>query len=124
MLPEKKPIEHTVAVVSVRLSFHPSELIPPKTLSQIGVVVNKCSFRRELVDQGLSRSYWKVHSHSEYISKNKILTFLHITVKDTDMRSSETYTECYRQYVHYIKYGPLGQLHPQKREIAKYLENY
>jgi hypothetical protein len=30
--------------------------------------------------------------------KNAFVTFLHISIKDTDMESSETYTKCYRQY--------------------------
>jgi hypothetical protein len=36
------------------------------------------------------------------LEKNQMLTFLHRTVQDTDMRSSETYTECYKQYMQYV----------------------
>jgi hypothetical protein len=45
------------------------------------------------------------------------------TVKDIKMKSSESYTECYRQYIHDVRYGPWGQPHPQEWEIAEYLEN-
>jgi hypothetical protein len=34
------------------------------------------------------------------------------TVKDIDMKSSESYTECYRQYIHDVRYVPWGSTHP------------
>jgi hypothetical protein len=80
--------------------------------SEIDVVGNKCSFTQGFVDQGLSRSYWKVQGHSKHKKENSILKFLHIVVQYTDMKSSKTYTKCYRQYMQYIRYGPWGQLHP------------
>jgi hypothetical protein len=40
-------------------------------LSSVVDVDNKCSFRQGLVDQGISRSYWKVQGHSEHL-KEKI----------------------------------------------------
>jgi hypothetical protein len=69
------------------------------------------------VVQGLSMSFWKVQGHSEH---NPVSTFLHIIIKDTDMRSSETYTECYRQYIQYIWFHPGLNPIPPKREIADY----
>jgi hypothetical protein len=63
-------------------------------------------------------------SFRAYNTKIKIYHFF-ITVKDTDMKYSETYFECYRQYMHYIKYGPWGQPHPQKLgKIAECIKNY
>ena len=35
------------------------------------------------------------------------------TLKDIDMRSSESFTECYRQYSHDVRCGPWDQPHPQ-----------
>ena len=34
------------------------------------------------------------------------------TVIDIHIRSSESYTECYRQYIHDVRYGPWGHSHP------------
>jgi hypothetical protein len=34
------------------------------------------------------------------------------TVKDIHMKSSESYTECYRQYINDVRYGPWGHPHP------------
>jgi hypothetical protein len=45
------------------------------------------------------------------------------TVKDIDMRSSESYTECYRQYIHDVRYEHHINPTPQEWEIAEYLEN-
>jgi hypothetical protein len=87
-------------------------------LSEIDVDINY-SLRQGLVDQGLSRSLWEVQGHSEHTKKNPISTFLHITIKGIDTRSSETYTEFYRQYIiHNIRYDPRGQPYPQEPEIA------
>jgi hypothetical protein len=36
------------------------------------------------------------------------------TDKDIDMRSSESYTEYYRQYIHDVKYGPWGSTPPPR----------
>jgi hypothetical protein len=94
MLQEIISGEHTVKVVSILPSSYLLYLS-----SEIDVIDNKCSFRQGLVDQVLSRSYWKVQGHSEHRKKNQILTFLHLTAKDTDMRSLETYTKYYRQYM-------------------------
>jgi hypothetical protein len=40
-------------------------------LSEIDAVdtCNKCSLRQGLVDQGLSRSFWKVEGHSEHVNE-------------------------------------------------------
>ena len=35
------------------------------------------------------------------------------TLKDIDMRSSDSFTECYRQYSHDVRCGPWDQPHPQ-----------
>jgi hypothetical protein len=80
MLPKKLSGEHSVAVVSVRPSSYrsPKPFIRKKISGHhyrpIDVVDNKLG----LVDQGHSRSFWKVQGHSE-----------HITL--TDMKSSESY---------------------------------
>jgi hypothetical protein len=68
---------------------------------------------------------FKVTQSIQY--KNAFLTFLQITIKDTDMKSSETYTECYRQYMQYIRYGPWDQPHPPRNGkllISKKLLRY
>jgi hypothetical protein len=49
-------------------SVHPSSYLRNLS-SEIDVVDNKCSFRQGLVDQGLSRSYWKVEGHSAFKRK-------------------------------------------------------
>jgi hypothetical protein len=41
----------------------------PNLSSEIDFVGKKCSFRKGLVDQGFSRSYWKVQGHSAYKRK-------------------------------------------------------
>jgi hypothetical protein len=38
------------------------------------------------------------------------------------LRSSETYTQCFRQYMQYIRYGPLGQPHPKLLNMLKTVE--
>jgi hypothetical protein len=94
----------------VRPSVRPSSYLLNHS-SEIDVVDFKCSFRLGLVDQG---HFEKFRVTQSIYYKNPILTFLRITVKDTDMKSSETYTGCYRQYVQYIRYGPWGQPHFQQ----------
>jgi hypothetical protein len=42
----------------------PSEL--PNLSSEIDVVDEKCSLRQGLVDQGLSKSFWKVQGHLQH----------------------------------------------------------
>jgi hypothetical protein len=64
MLSKKIWGKHTVAILSVRPSSYLLHLS-----SEIDVADIKCSFRQGLVDQGLSRSYWKVQGHSEYKRK-------------------------------------------------------
>jgi hypothetical protein len=49
------------------LSVHPSVRA---NISEIDVVDKKCSLRQRLVDQGLSRSFWKVRGHSEHIKES------------------------------------------------------
>jgi hypothetical protein len=56
--------------------------------SEIDVVDKKRSFKLGLVDQGHIGKFMVTQSKEK---KNTILTFLNITVKDIDMRSSETY---------------------------------
>lgn len=40
------------------------------------------------------------------------------TVENIDMMSSDAYIKCYRQYIWYIRYGPLDYLHPQDLEFT------
>jgi hypothetical protein len=44
---------------------------------------------------------------------NSIVTGYNLkTVKEIDMRSSEPYTECYKQYIRDVRYGPWDHPHP------------
>jgi hypothetical protein len=70
VLPEKNFGEHTVAVVSVCPSVHLSSQLL-NISSEIEVVGKKCSFKQRHVNQGLSRSFWKV-SRSLRAYKRKI----------------------------------------------------
>jgi hypothetical protein len=38
-------------------------------------------------------------------------------VKDIDMRSSDSYTECYRQYIHDVTYGHWGHPTPRNEKL-------
>jgi hypothetical protein len=61
--PRKKTIGGAYCRRCVRLSVCPSSYLL-NILSEIDVVDNKYCFRQGLVDQGPSRSYWKVQGHS------------------------------------------------------------
>jgi hypothetical protein len=52
---------------SVLLSIRWSSSYLLNLLSEINVVYSKCSLRHRLVNQDLSRSFWKVQGHSEHI---------------------------------------------------------
>jgi hypothetical protein len=52
--------------VAIRLSIHQSSYLLNLS-SEIDVVDKKCSLRQRFVDQGLSRSFWKVQGHSGHI---------------------------------------------------------
>jgi hypothetical protein len=105
------PLCPSVVSLSVRPSVRPNSYLLNLS-SEIDVVDNKCSLRLGLVDQGHSRSFWKVQGHSEHKIQKSNFNISLYNVKDTDMKSSETYTELYRQYMQYITYGPWGQPHP------------
>jgi hypothetical protein len=75
MLP-KNLREHSVADVSVRLSIHPSSYFL-NFVSEIDVVDNMCSLRQGHVDQGISRSFWKVQGYSGHIKESNFNISLH-----------------------------------------------
>jgi hypothetical protein len=79
MLPEKISGEHTVAVVSLHPSVRLSSYL--LNLSSEIDVDTEHSFRQGLVNQELSRSYWKVQGHSEHIKeKSNFNISSHITI--------------------------------------------
>jgi hypothetical protein len=93
-----------------RLCVRPSDFISPNPVID-DVVDKKCS---RPLDKGLWTEVFKGHTRNLKVTeniykKNTILTFLNITIKDTDIRSSETYSELHFEYMQYIRYGPWGQ---------------
>jgi hypothetical protein len=72
---------YTVAIVSVHPSVPLSSYLL-NFLSKINVFDKKCSLKQEFVDQGLSRSFWKVQGHSEHIKESNfnISSYMKFTI--------------------------------------------
>jgi hypothetical protein len=58
-----------------------------------------------LETRGLSRSFWKVKGHFKSILKSPISSYN--CQRDWHEIFRNIHTDCYRQYMQYIKYGPL-----------------
>jgi hypothetical protein len=80
--------------------------------SEIDVVDSKCSFRQGIVDQCLSRSYWKVQGHSEHIKKS----IFNICSNNRQRYRHDIFKNIYR--VLQAIYGPeVNPITPQKRKL-------
>jgi hypothetical protein len=102
-------------------------------VSEINVVDNKCSFRQGPVDQGLSRSFWKVQGHSGHIKESNFsissdmkFTFYQklIIIEQTHYMGQRSFKVIFRSQDHYVHVPYLRKKNSSFNNLNRYLITY